>query len=189
MDYKIVARLITDKLKDPGTYYLALVVGTLINAYGQLLVPWFRNGRDPFSAFVNEFSNRPGLTMFSVFLGYAFPFCVGTYSAVSTRYKNRRIESIAEFPERKPDPVFRATRQGEFLETGAETQRLFERFNITTAQGIIGNEAWRKLSSEEGQSEGIVIHFAAENIDYLVSAAPSSENQINVYMTRLPTSA
>ena len=52
-------------------------------------------------------------------LAYAFPFCVGIYSAVAVRYANRRIESIADFPERKPDPVFRAARDGRLVEVGA----------------------------------------------------------------------
>jgi len=45
---------------------LAFVVGSLINVYGQLLVPWFRDRSDPFGAFVSEFDARPRLATFSV---------------------------------------------------------------------------------------------------------------------------
>jgi hypothetical protein len=186
MDHRIVISLIADKLKDRGTYILALMVGTLINAYGQLLVPWFRNGNDPFSAFSEELAQRPELTLISVFLGYAFPFFVGTFSAVATRYKNRRTESIADFPDRKPDPVFRATRQGEFVEVGAETQRLFTKYRITKAQMIIGSEEWSRLCDGDAPASGVRIHYAKERADYLVNSVQTTKGLFNVYMTRIP---
>ncbi len=118
MDQSHIRRLIWDKLHDPTTYGLAFFVGTLINLYGQLLVPWIRGFGDPLTVFVQEFKVRPYLTVFSVFLGYAFPFCVGIYSSVARLYKNRCVESIADFPERKPDPVFRAAQDGQLVEVG-----------------------------------------------------------------------
>ena len=121
MQGQLITRLVADKLRDRTTYYVALVVGTLINGFGQLLVPWFRGDADPFVVFAAEWQMRPGLTLFSIFLAYAFPFCVGIYSAVAVRYKNRRLESIADFPERKPDPVFRATRSGPLVELDSES--------------------------------------------------------------------
>jgi hypothetical protein len=106
-ELRLVWRLVDNKVRDRGTYVVAAVVGTLINVYGQLLVPWFRGASDPLLAFMAEFHSRPGLTTFSIFIAYAFPFCVGIYSAVVARYRLRRIESVADFPDRKPDPVFR----------------------------------------------------------------------------------
>jgi hypothetical protein len=85
MVFRLIRRLVGEKLRDRTTYSLAAVVGTLINAYGQLLVPWFRTFSDPFDLFWIEFKVHPGLTLFSVFLAYAFPFCVDVYSAVATR--------------------------------------------------------------------------------------------------------
>ncbi len=126
MDFRLIRRLIVDKLHDRTTYGVAAVVGTLISAYGHLLVPWIRSDVNPVTAFATEFGRTPFLTLFSVFLAYAFPFCVGIYSAVAVRYANRRIESIADFPDRKPDPVFRAARDGRLVEVGANTQRMFE---------------------------------------------------------------
>lgn len=89
MDIRLIRRLIGVKLNDPSTYWLALFVGSLINFYGQFLVPWFRDMGDPLTIFIQEFSNHPYLAIFSIILGYAFPFCVGLYSSVATLYKNR----------------------------------------------------------------------------------------------------
>jgi hypothetical protein len=185
MDFRLVGRLIVDKLQDRTTYVLAAVVGLLINGYGQLLVPWFRSGTNPFVAFTTELNARPGLTLFSVFLGFAFPFCVGIYSAVAARYKNRRIESIADFPERKPDPVFRARRNGELVEVGANTQELFARFRISRAQEILGEDAWSRITLASKPDDKIVVYFEAEGEKYLVTHAPTKNDEINIYMTRL----
>ena len=185
MDLRLISRLIMDKLHDRTTYVLAVIVGTLINAYGQLLVPWFRTGADPFEQFTTELTLRPKLTLFSVFLAFAFPFCVGIYSAVAARYKNRRVESMADFPERKPDPVFRAKKNGQLVEVGESTQKFFERFQIDCAQQILGEESWEKIVSNEQSDERIIVYFEAEREKYLVAYAPTKDDQINVYMTRL----
>ena len=39
MDFRLIRRLIVDKLHDRTTYGVAAVVGTLISGYGHLLVP------------------------------------------------------------------------------------------------------------------------------------------------------
>jgi len=85
LDIRLVNKLIADKLRDRTTYVLALIVGTLINAYGHLLVPWIRTSENAFTMFAEEFGRNPGLTLFSIFLAYAFPMCVGIYSAVAAR--------------------------------------------------------------------------------------------------------
>jgi len=185
MDYKLIRRLISDKLHDRGTYILAFVIGTMINLYGQLLVPWLRDRGSPLEDFITELQSNTSLSLFSIFIAYAFPFCVGTYSVVAARYKNRRMESIAEFPEQKPDPVFRATREGQLLEVGAETQRLFDRHNVAMAQHIIGDEMWAKISSGDGARYDTRIHFDAEGVDYLVTSSQLENTHINIYMTRL----
>lgn len=187
MDYQLIRRLIVDKLYDRTTYVLAAIVGTLINLYGQLLVPWFRTDMDPFAMFAREFDLRPGVTLFSVFLGFAFPFCVGIYSAVAARYKNRRMESIADFPERKPDPVFRATRTGELVELGAITRQMFEHYEIDCAQRILGDDVWNRIVADGASAGTTKIYFAAEDAEYLVAHAPTRNEQINVYLTRLPS--
>lgn len=185
MDFRLLGRLIADKMRDRTTYVLALIVGSLINGYGQLLVPWFRSGTNPFGTFTAELEARPALTIFSVFLAFAFPFCVGIYSAVAARYKNRRIESIADFPERKPDPVFRASTDGRLVEVGANTQKFFTKFDIDRAQQLLGDDVWARIVSEDGPTEKIVVFFEAEGEKYLVAHAPTRDDEINVYMTRI----
>jgi hypothetical protein len=186
MDFRLIVRLIGDRLHDRTTYVLAAIVGTLINVYGQLLVPWFRGSTNPFTTFADEFEIRPGLALFSVFLGFAFPFCVGIYSAVAARYKNRRVESIADFPERKPDPVFRATRGGQLVEVGATTQVFFDKHQIDCAQKILGDETWAQIVAEEQAGGGATIFFEAEDVEFVVTHAPTTNDEINVYLTRLP---
>ena len=186
MDLRLIRRLTWDKLHDHTTYWLAAFVGTLINLYGQLLVPWVRGYGDPFFMFYLEFYKQPFLTVFSVFVGYAFPFCVGIYSSVATRYKNRRIESIADFPERKPDPVFRATQSGQLVEVGAATQNFFDKHQIDCAQAILGQETWTEIVLGKRNDIGTTIYFAAEDVNFLVAHAPTENNEINVYLSRLP---
>jgi hypothetical protein len=186
MDFRLLYRLTIDKLHDRTTYVLAAVVGTLINGYGQLLVPWFRDSTNPFVTFWEELEVRPTLTLFSVFLAYAFPLCVGIYSAVAARYKNRRVESIADFPERKPDPVFRAAQNGRLVEVGATTQRMFDEYQVDRAQAILGEEVWAQIVSRKHPDWRTTIYFEPEDMEYLVACAPTSNDEINVYLTRLP---
>jgi hypothetical protein len=185
MDFRLIRRLIGDKLRDRTTYTLALIVGTLINAYGQLLVPWFRGFGDPFARLAEEFQTRPGLTLFSVFLAYAFPFCVGIYSAVAARYKNRRIESIADFPERKPDPVFRADKAGRLIEAGATTRVFFEKYGVDRAQKILGDDLWTQINRNWSDAGSHKVYFAAEGVEYIVNHVPTSNGEINIYLTRV----
>ncbi len=149
-------------------------------------MPWLRSGADPFLAFADEFRRAPPLTLFTVFLAYAFPFCVGVYSAAAARYKMRRIESIADFPERCPDPVFRATPSGRLVETGAATRLLFDRHRIDCAQKILGEAVWSRIVSQPHSGAGTTVYFAAEDVDYLVTHAPSANGEINVYLASLP---
>jgi len=185
MDIRLIARLVRAKLCERSTYILALVVGSLINLYGQLLVPWLRGAGDPFAVFASELETRPWLTLLSIFLGFAFPLCVGTYSSVATRYKNRRIESIADFPDRKPDPVFRARESGALVEVGAATRELFDRYGVDSAQGILGEDVWRRIVGGETPGSGHRIFFEREKAEYAVSHARTPNGDINVYLSRL----
>jgi hypothetical protein len=185
MDMRLIRRLVVEKLRDRSTYVIALVVGTLINLYGQLFVQWMRGSADPLGTFVVELQARPLLTSVSIFIAYAFPFCVGIYSAVASRYRHRRIESIADFPERKPDPVFRATPAGRLVEVGATTRAMFERYGIDTAQKILGEELWARIVSSEANGSGARVFFAEEGAEYVVSYARTANDEINVYLSRM----
>ena len=186
MDFRLIRRLVIGKIKDRSTYVVAAVVGTLINVYGQILVPWFRGLGNPFELFAVEFGERPGLVVFSIFLAYAFPVCVGVYSSVATRYKTRRFESVADFPDRKPDPVFRVARDGKIVELGAATQQLFDQYEVDSAQKILGEKIWAEIVAKEGPGNSGTVFFKAEGASYIVSHAPTNDDQINVYLTRLP---
>ena len=98
MNIRLISIFVGAKLRDRSTYILALIVGLIINLYGQILLPWFRGSFDPPSDLLIEFEIRPAVTILSIFLGFLFPFCVGIYSAVTMRYKNRRTEAIARLP-------------------------------------------------------------------------------------------
>ena len=186
MDVELIRRILSDKLHDSETYWIAAIVGTLINGYGQLLVPWFRYEINPFKAMSDEFVARPALMIFSIILAYIFPLFVGVISSVLTRYKNRRVESVADFPERKPDPVFRADRDGSLVELGATTKELFAKHGITNAQGILGEATWSDIATADAPGGGQVILFDGENRHYVVSYSPTAHGHLNVYMTQLP---
>lgn len=185
MNLKLILRLTWGKLRSHGTYVLALIVGTLINLYGQLLVPWLRDAPDPIGVFLDVLERNPGTTVLSIFLGYAFPFFVGTYSAVAARYNNRRMESVADFPDRKPDPVFRVNRNGDLVETGALTGEWFVKHKISNASAILGEAVWSDIRHDRGLDPGTTVRFDPEGIRYVVAYAPTADDQINIYLTRL----
>lgn len=189
MEINILRRLVADKLRDRSTYIVALVVGTLINAYGQLLVPWFRGSSDPFASLAMELNLNPVLTLFSIFLAFAFPFCVGIYASVATRYIGRRFESAADFPDRKPDPVFRVAPNGRIVEAGNTTRALLEQYEIDTAQDILGEDTWAEILTQRLNACGRQIFFEAEGAHYVMSHAPTTNEEINIYLTRLPAPA
>jgi hypothetical protein len=186
IDPRLVNRLLADKLHNSETYWIAVIVGTLINGYGQLLVPWFRGVADPFAALALEFRAHPFLTTFSIALAYAFPLVVGVVSSVITRYRNRRIESVADFPDRKPDPVFRAARDGRLVEVGATTLALFTKHQIDNAQAILGASVWSEIAGSKSPGGGQLVFFAPEKKEYIVSYAPTGQDHFNVYMSELP---
>lgn len=188
MDVALVRRLIADRFRRAETYWIALIVGSLINAYGQLLVPWIRGADNPFTALSEELRAHPALTLFTILLAYVFPVVVGITSAVLTRYRNRRVESIADFPDRKPDPVFRATRNGEIVEIGSVTRELFVRHEIDRAQDVLGEAAWSEIVASGGPGGGRVVFFDRAHQHYVVSHAPTANGLINVYMTPMPES-
>ncbi len=130
MDSRLIRRLIVDKLHDRTTYGVAVVVGTLISAHGQLMVPWIRSDVNPFTAFATYFGRPPFATLFSVVLAYALPFCVGIYSAVAAPTPNECSRSIGSIARRRSwarrsGPTSRRTsrptaRSGFFEAEGAE---------------------------------------------------------------------
>jgi hypothetical protein len=173
------------KAAEPHTYVVALIVGTLINVYGQLLVPMFRGEGDPFAVFFAEIDRNPGTFFLSVIVAYCFPFCVTLYAAVHTRYRYRHWESRALFPDLKPDPVFRADRSGEIIEAGEATRTLFDKIGIASAQEAIGkslfDEVLRCSDAQEDLPKGRSVKIDKQ--DYWVTCSPC-ESAVNIYLAK-----
>ncbi len=187
MDWPLIRGLIVEKLCDRGTYTLSVLVGTVINLYGQILVPWLRGSSTPFADLAAEAAARPWLMTCSVALGYMFPLMVSVYSAVVTRYRNRALESRSRFPDLKPDPVFRAARDGAILDCGETTRTFFDAYGVGRAQDILGEETWRRITDEDPglTEEQVTIHFAPEGASYIVAHARGEQGAFNLYLTRL----
>lgn len=174
-------------LASSDVYVTTAIVGTLINLYGQILVPCFYGDMSPFSSFGLRALARPLLVAMSVGVGYTFPFCVSVVSTALSHYRSRRIESLAQFPDTKPDPVFRVDHDGAILEMGAPTQAMFERHNVQHARDILGDAVWTMISEcpdcGSAASPDAHVRFVPENATYLVvwSKVPSG---VNVYLTR-----
>jgi hypothetical protein len=159
----------------------------VINLYGQILVPWLRGSDSPFDDLMTEASVRPVLMFTSVALGYMFPLLVSVYSSVATRYRNRNLESRSDFPDLKPDPVFRADPDGAILDCGATTRAFFDTYGVARAQEILGGDTWRRIveGDPDLEHEQLTIHFAPEDAVYIVAHSPRADGAINIYLTRL----
>ena len=186
MEARLILRFVGDKLLDPATYILALVVGSIINLYGQFLLPWFRGSFDPPTDFLIEYEIRPDITIFSVLLGFAFPFCVGLYSAVAARYKSRRIEAISSLPERSPDPMFRADQAGRVIEAGANSWQFLKTYGIDDASKILGDDLWARIVSGVPLEDRPTIYFEPSQASYVVAHTQADDGAFNIYLSRLP---
>jgi hypothetical protein len=185
----LVGKYTREKLSEPNTYLVALVVGTLINAYGHILVPAMRGRKGVIENFVDELGEHPLLVASSIVLAYLFPICVGVYSAVRMRYSTRSFESRAEFPDRKPDPVFRAAPDGTIIDAGATTDEMIRQYNLARAQDFLGEDLWTSITKEEADSEASsatpTVHVAACDQWYLVSHSAAKDGAVNIYLTRI----
>ncbi len=187
MQWSLIRRLVVQKLCDRGTYTLSFLVGTVINLYGQILVPWLRGSSTPFADLGAEAAARPWLMFTSVALGYTFPLLVSVYSSVATRYRNRDLESRSRFPDSKPDPVFRAGPDGTIIDCGAKTRTFFEAYGVRRAQEILGEETWRRIREGDPAlaEEQLTIRFAPEGVGYIVTHSAAADGAFNIYLTRL----
>jgi len=194
IQWDLVTRYACDKLRDSSTYIVTVIVGGFINFYGQLIVPMVRG--DDFvqamTSFATHFAQEPVIISVSVVLGFVFPFFVGVLTAVITRYANREMESLASFPESKPDPVFRADQDGNILTMGHETTLLFEEHGITSAKIMLGEQRWQEILSHH-QAKDIASGYLPDTIQigkdmarFLVAYVVMPEYEVNIYMTRLP---
>ena len=186
----VLAGYLKDKLLQKSTYILPAVVGTMINSYGQFLIPYLRGVERPFESFIVQLNNTPGLVILSIFVGYCFPFLVALYSAVMTRFGSRAIELKAQFPDNKPDPVFCAEEDGTIILFGNKTKEFIDKLGFQSAIELLGQDLWRNiLSSVNGKTD---IHFSPlfyseeSQKKYLVRYSKNPEKGINVYLTEIP---
>jgi hypothetical protein len=186
MNIRLISTFVGARFRDPSTYILALIVGSIINLYGQILLPWFRGSFNPPSDLLIEFEIRPAITILSVFLGFLFPFCVGLYSAVTMRYKNRRSEAIARLPNNCPDPMFSTDHDSLIVDAGASTRDFLERYGIDNAKQILGDSLWDQIASGEPMEDRPIVFFEPDQSNYAVSYHSTEFNTINIYLVRLP---
>jgi hypothetical protein len=76
-------------LRQGSAWRVAAVVGTLINLYGQLLVPWLNGEPSVLEAFRERALLHPGTTASSLAVAYLFPLGVSVYSAAAARRSRR----------------------------------------------------------------------------------------------------
>lgn len=177
-------RYIRHKAAASNTYVVSLLVGTLINAYGHLLVPWMRGSEQPLDHFMTELFAYPVTVTISVVLAYVFPYFVGLYSSVATRYAFRHFEYRAAFPDAKPDPVFRAHPDGTIIDLGQRTQELFAEHGIRRGQDFTGDLIWKRLADAHDRGEAsasVSFNQPATKSWYVVSHSPGPGGSINVY--------
>jgi hypothetical protein len=171
---------VTARLKAPSTYLLAAVVGTLINFYGHILVPWLKGDAEPWASFLHEIQHHPETTALSIIIAYLFPVAVSVYSAATTRHSTRHFESRALFPDTKPDPVFRVAKGGQITEMGATTEQLFVEHQIESASDFFGQEAW--LARQSGKRpQGTRVMCERLGQAFIVSTSNGPDGSIHVY--------
>ena len=72
------------------------------------------------------------------------------------------------------------------VEVGAATQEFFDKHQIDCAQKILGQETWAEIVAGERAEIGTTVYFAADDVKFLVAHAPTENEQINIYLGRLP---
>ena len=186
---RMISKYAMDKLRDPSTYKVAFTVGTLINLFGHFLVPTMRGRDEIWSNFVSELTDHPVLGVCSIAIAYLFPVLVQLHAAVDTRIKGRAIELLAEFPNTKPDPVFRAAPDGQITGAGLNTQTILNKYALKKAQDILGDALWDDILALQSKGERLPretsVHVSPLRESFLVAHAPSSAGSVNVYLTAI----
>lgn len=174
------------QLPSRDTLLTTLVVGTLINLYGQVLVPLLRGMSDALAELSRNLTEVPLLAFVSIAFGYTFPWLVSAYAGARARVDTEAAASLAQFPDLKPDPVFRAREDGTVVEAGAQTRVMFDRHRVERAQDI-----WARIADAIA-GDGLLpapetVYFAPADTWYAV-AASTAPGGINVYLAAVPRS-
>lgn len=184
---KLVSRYAVEKLRDPSTYKVAFIVGTLINLFGQILVPFLRGRPNVGDAFLSELEVRPALFALSITVAYVFPIIVQVHSAVTSRIRGHGAEMRATLIDSKPDPVFRAAADGRIIDASASTRALLARRGLDTAQDLLGAELWERICeiqrSGRQLSRETYIRVDALDDSFFVVHSAGADGAANIYLT------
>jgi len=181
--------LIARCLRRRSVQVVALVVGTTINFYGQILVPAMRGIDRPVTAFADEFGRHPGITLLTLGLAYLFPLAVGVYSSARALRLDEEVLARADLTDRKPDPVLRAGRDGRILVTGARTRRLLADQGIDRAWQLVGTSLWIRMIDGAEPAYGNHIFSPLDGRTYVVSHVAGPAGCVDIHFARLHPTA
>ena len=184
---KLVSKYAVEKLRDPSTYKVAFIVGTLINLFGHILVPFLRDRPSVGEAFISELQARPALAAISIAVAYLFPIIVQVHSAVTGRLRGHGTEMRALFADSTPDPVFRAAADGRIIDAGAGTRALLTRYDLDTAQDVLGVELWERILDARRNGSRLkretYVRVEALNDSFFVAYSAAANGAVNIYLT------
>ncbi len=185
----VASKYAIEKLREMSTYRVAFIVGTLINVYGHFIVPWFRGNPDIWGRFVGELRDNPGLAACSIAIAYLFPVVVQVHSAVSSRMRTHAAELRADFPDRKPDPVFRVSSDGRIIDAGASTMVLLKKHGLSDVKQLLGEELWSEILELQKREQKLpretAVHVDALDTSFLVTHSPAMDGAVNIYLTEI----
>jgi len=184
---KLVSKYAVEKLRDFSTYKVAFIVGTLINLFGQILVPFLRGRPNVGEAFLSELEARPALAALSIAVAYVFPIIVQVHSAVTSRIRGHGAEMRAAFIDSKPDPVFRVAADGRIIDADASTRAQLTRCGLDTAQDVLGAELWERIceAHRSGRQLPRETYIRVEALDdsFFVAHSAGADGAANIYLT------
>lgn len=182
----LYARRLADHCRQrQGILVVALIVGTVINLYGQVLVPAMRGVDRPLADFVATFERHPGVTLLSLLLAYLFPLAVGVYSSARARRPAESALALADFTNRKPDSVFRVGRDGRILSVGTGSRRILAEHCVEHAGQLVGKPLWDRIVAGSEPTCGIHILSPLDGRAYTVSHAAGPDGCVDLYLAPL----
>ncbi len=106
---------------------------------------------------------------------------------MARRFATRPIERRSWFPDHKPDPVFRATYEGDICDWGSQTAIFFEEHGVSRAQDVLGDDTWTKvMAADRTHDEPLTVRFAPTRLNYSVATSPAPNGDSNICMSRQP---
>ncbi len=136
---------------------------------------------------MSELEARPALAAISIAVAYLFPIVVQVHSAVTGRLRGHGTEMRAAFADSTPDPVFRAAADGRIIDAGAGTRALLTRYDLDTAQDVLGVELWERILEAQRNGSRLKrethVHVEALNDSFFVAYSAAANGAVNIYLT------